>query len=217
MHYVVTGLMSHAQDQALPIGYGQTISAPHMYVKWVMCWYLFPSGLSKGELFLILAAHTGTQLLLNCWSNTCNQALRCLMWAQVCSTAMSIDSCFDLPSSSSPARIPPIHPQCEVHACLSTGSGYLSACMGHMVGSKGHVLGIERVPQLAQRSISSLRRAAPELCAPRTVLCPLGQAALLLCCCCTTCGQGEMWCCVRQVREWHSHPQGRQRSGRPCP
>ena len=47
---------------------------------------------------------------------------------------------------------------------LSTGSGYLSAVMGHLVGDTGHVLGIERVPQLAQRSIPSLRRAAPQLC-----------------------------------------------------
>lgn len=48
-----------------------------------------------------------------------------------------------------------------------TGSGYLSAVMGHLVGDTGHVLGIERVPQLAQRSIPSLRRAAPDLYASR--------------------------------------------------
>ncbi|EIE24266.1 protein-L-isoaspartate O-methyltransferase [Coccomyxa subellipsoidea C-169] len=97
------------QDQALPIGYGQTISAPHMHAAALE---LLEQHLQPG------------------------------------SSVLDVGS----------------------------GSGYLSACMGHMVGSKGHVLGIERVPQLAQRSISSLRRAAPELYENGTVTLKAGNA-----------------------------------------
>lgn len=51
----------------------------------------------------------------------------------------------------------------------NTGSGYLSACMGLMVGDTGHVLGIERHPSLAKRSEINLRRALPELAEKGTV------------------------------------------------
>lgn len=57
-----------------------------------------------------------------------------------------------------------------------SGSGYLSACMGMMMGEGGRVLGIERHPPLAQRSIASVRRAAPELLERGTVRLIAGNA-----------------------------------------
>ncbi|KAK9906516.1 hypothetical protein WJX75_003206 [Coccomyxa subellipsoidea] len=96
-------------DEALPIGYGQTISAPHMHAAALE----------------LLERH--------------------------------------------------LRPGASV-LDVGSGSGYLSACMGHMVGSKGHVLGIERVPQLAQRSVPSLRRAAPKLYENGTVTLKAGNA-----------------------------------------
>lgn len=46
---------------------------------------------------------------------------------------------------------------------MSAGSGYLAACMGVMVASNGHVLGIEQHGSLAERSIASIRCAYPTL------------------------------------------------------
>lgn len=48
--------------------------------------------------------------------------------------------------------------------------------MGTMVGEGGRVLGIERHPPLAQRSIASVRRAAPELLERGTVRLMAGNA-----------------------------------------
>ncbi|BDA46034.1 Protein-L-isoaspartate(D-aspartate) O-methyltransferase [Coccomyxa sp. Obi] len=96
-------------DQALPIGYGQTISAPHMHAAALE---LLERNLRPG--------------------------------------ASVLD--------------------------VGSGSGYLSTVMGHLVSDTGHVLGIERVPQLAQRSIPSLRRAAPELYEKGTVTLKAGNA-----------------------------------------
>lgn len=56
------------------------------------------------------------------------------------------------------------------------GSGYLSAVMGAMLGEKGHVLGVERHPPLAQRSRASLAAAAPGLARRGSVQLMAGNA-----------------------------------------
>lgn len=46
---------------------------------------------------------------------------------------------------------------------VGSGSGYLSAAMGLMVGGTGKVIGIEKHPELAQESVANVRRDHPEL------------------------------------------------------
>ncbi|KAJ2021949.1 hypothetical protein GGI06_002034, partial [Coemansia sp. S85] len=45
---------------------------------------------------------------------------------------------------------------------VGSGSGYLTACMAAMVGSNGHVVGIEHIPELADQSLVDLRAHYPE-------------------------------------------------------
>lgn len=49
------------------------------------------------------------------------------------------------------------------------GSGYLTGCLGVMVGDSGQVLGVEKHKELAQRSLQSLQQAVPELMKKDTI------------------------------------------------
>jgi hypothetical protein len=49
---------------------------------------------------------------------------------------------------------------------VGSGSGYLAAAMALMVEPGGSVLGVEKVPELAVRSVESIARAAPQLLPP---------------------------------------------------
>lgn len=46
---------------------------------------------------------------------------------------------------------------------VGSGSGYLTACMARMIGDNGHVIGIEHIPQLANKSIKNLQNDDAEL------------------------------------------------------
>lgn len=39
---------------------------------------------------------------------------------------------------------------------VGSGSGYLTACMAHMVGPRGCVIGIEHIPELVEASIQNV-------------------------------------------------------------
>ena len=49
------------------------------------------------------------------------------------------------------------------NADVGCGSGYLTACMAHMVGEHGHVTGIDVLPQLVDWSISNIQADQPQL------------------------------------------------------
>ncbi|EFJ41680.1 hypothetical protein VOLCADRAFT_67902 [Volvox carteri f. nagariensis] len=91
------------EDHPLPIGYGQTISAPHMHA-----------------------------------------------------TALELLS-------------PQLRPGARVLDVGSAGSGYLTACFGMMVHPGGRVRGVEVVPELAARSLESLRQVVPQLLQDETI------------------------------------------------
>jgi hypothetical protein len=87
--------------------------------------------------------------------------------------------------SSSEQRLQPFQPPSGLVDCMMVpnvaprahaGSGYLSAVMGTMLGGSGRVLGIERHPPLAQRSVASLAAAAPDLARSGTVTLLAGNA-----------------------------------------
>ena len=44
---------------------------------------------------------------------------------------------------------------------VGSGSGYLTACMAHMVGSQGLVIGIEHIPELVEISIRNVKGDKP--------------------------------------------------------
>lgn len=46
---------------------------------------------------------------------------------------------------------------------VGSGSGYLTACMGKIVGPQGFVLGVEKVPELVNKSQDSIQQSNPEL------------------------------------------------------
>ena len=46
---------------------------------------------------------------------------------------------------------------------VGSGSGYLTACFGKMVGDSGKVIGVETIPQLVKQSLESLNNDCPEL------------------------------------------------------
>jgi protein-L-isoaspartate(D-aspartate) O-methyltransferase len=65
---------------------------------------------------------------------------------------------------------------------VGSGSGYLTAVFGRMVGrGGGKVVGIEKHPELATQSLSNVRNAAPELLDEGIVevKAPLSAAALV--------------------------------------
>ncbi|KAJ3032150.1 Protein-L-isoaspartate(D-aspartate) O-methyltransferase [Rhizophlyctis rosea] len=45
---------------------------------------------------------------------------------------------------------------------VGSGSGYLTACMAHMVGPKGKVIGIEHIPELVESSRQNIQNDHPE-------------------------------------------------------
>ncbi|KAK9842552.1 hypothetical protein WJX81_005731 [Elliptochloris bilobata] len=59
---------------------------------------------------------------------------------------------------------------------VGSGSGYLTAVMGEMVGRQGRVLGVERHAELAERSVASVEAAAPDLLRSGTVRLQAGNA-----------------------------------------
>lgn len=40
---------------------------------------------------------------------------------------------------------------------VGSGSGYLSACMGYMVGPRGRVIGIDHIPELIEMATKNVR------------------------------------------------------------
>ena len=46
---------------------------------------------------------------------------------------------------------------------VGSGSGYLTACFGKMVGDNGKVIGVETIPQLVKQSLESLNNDCSEL------------------------------------------------------
>ena len=46
---------------------------------------------------------------------------------------------------------------------VGSGSGYLTACMGIMVGPKGQVYGIDHISQLVEKSIANIEKDQPQL------------------------------------------------------
>ncbi|XP_001602931.1 protein-L-isoaspartate(D-aspartate) O-methyltransferase [Nasonia vitripennis] len=45
---------------------------------------------------------------------------------------------------------------------VGSGSGYLTACMAHMVGPEGHVVGVDHIPELVELSIKNVQDGNPE-------------------------------------------------------
>ncbi|KAI9980710.1 hypothetical protein PInf_010029 [Phytophthora infestans] len=52
---------------------------------------------------------------------------------------------------------------------VGAGSGYLTACLGHLVDEGGKIFGIERIPQLAQLAQQNIERADGDLVHRRIV------------------------------------------------
>lgn len=52
---------------------------------------------------------------------------------------------------------------------VGSGSGYLTACFGKLVGPNGRVVGIERLPSLVKWGTSNIKKANPELLESGTV------------------------------------------------
>jgi protein-L-isoaspartate(D-aspartate) O-methyltransferase len=46
---------------------------------------------------------------------------------------------------------------------VGSGSGYLTACMAHMVGASGVAVGIDHIPELVDKSMENVRKGNPEL------------------------------------------------------
>ncbi len=46
---------------------------------------------------------------------------------------------------------------------VGSGSGYLCACFGLMVGEKGKVVGIDRLPHLVDWGIANIKKDKPDL------------------------------------------------------
>ncbi|XP_065901771.1 protein-L-isoaspartate(D-aspartate) O-methyltransferase-like isoform X2 [Dysidea avara] len=46
---------------------------------------------------------------------------------------------------------------------VGSGSGYLTACMGHMVGPTGCVVGIEHIKELVDQSVKNVQKDNPDL------------------------------------------------------
>lgn len=44
---------------------------------------------------------------------------------------------------------------------VGSGSGYLSACMAFMVGSRGRVIGIDHIPELVEISLKNVSGDCP--------------------------------------------------------
>ncbi|KAI1287555.1 Protein-L-isoaspartate(D-aspartate) O-methyltransferase [Halotydeus destructor] len=58
---------------------------------------------------------------------------------------------------------------------VGSGSGYLTACMAHMVGRTGSVVGVEHFPELVELAINNLQHDQPELLESERVKILLGD------------------------------------------
>eukprot|EP01104_Vermistella_antarctica_P000532 TRINITY_DN1068_c0_g1_i2.p1 TRINITY_DN1068_c0_g1~~TRINITY_DN1068_c0_g1_i2.p1 ORF type:complete len:155 (+),score=19.99 TRINITY_DN1068_c0_g1_i2:396-860(+) len=58
---------------------------------------------------------------------------------------------------------------------VGSGSGYLTACMGELVGEEGHVLGIDVIPELVRWANGNLQSDKPDLLASGRVRVILGD------------------------------------------
>ena len=61
---------------------------------------------------------------------------------------------------------------------VGSGSGYLTACLAHMVGSTGCAVGIEHIDNLTKLATNNLKRGSPELLAEDRVLLVTGDGRL---------------------------------------
>lgn len=52
---------------------------------------------------------------------------------------------------------------------VGSGSGYLTACLGHLVGDQGKVIGIDRIPELVEWGTNNIRKDSPQLLEKRVV------------------------------------------------
>jgi protein-L-isoaspartate(D-aspartate) O-methyltransferase len=46
---------------------------------------------------------------------------------------------------------------------VGSGSGYVTACLAHMVGPRGRVYAIDHIPELVRASLDNIERASPDL------------------------------------------------------
>ena len=68
----------------------------------------------------------------------------------------------------------------EGASCLDvgSGSGYLTACMAHMVGETGCAVGIEHIKELTEHSVKNLNKDNPDLLTSERVLLITGDGRL---------------------------------------
>lgn len=52
---------------------------------------------------------------------------------------------------------------------MGSGSGYLTACMAHMLGEKGRVVGIEHIPELVKLATKNINQDNPALLASERI------------------------------------------------
>ena len=53
---------------------------------------------------------------------------------------------------------------------VGSGSGYLTACMAHLVGQDGRVTGVEYVPQLVDISLENIRGDCPDFLTQKRII-----------------------------------------------
>ena len=53
---------------------------------------------------------------------------------------------------------------------VGSGSGYLTACMAHLIGVSGYVVGVDHIPQLNERAMKSVTKNSPELLLTESIL-----------------------------------------------
>lgn len=58
---------------------------------------------------------------------------------------------------------------------VGSGSGYLTACMGLMVGETGLAIGIDHIPELVNESIANIEKDQPQLLASKRVKLVVGD------------------------------------------
>ncbi|XP_062503014.1 protein-L-isoaspartate(D-aspartate) O-methyltransferase-like [Corticium candelabrum] len=61
---------------------------------------------------------------------------------------------------------------------VGSGSGYLTACMGIMVGPTGRAIGIDHIPELVDESIKNVKKSNPDLLSNATVKLIAGDGRL---------------------------------------
>ena len=61
---------------------------------------------------------------------------------------------------------------------VGSGSGYLTACMAHMVGEKGCAVGIEHIPELNDQALKNVNKDNPELLKSGRVTLVVGDGRL---------------------------------------